>query len=62
MFWTYFIFCKCGGIKEFMKKKIVSYAFLALALLFIIAGVGQGDYQDTLQRATNICLECIGIG
>jgi len=45
-----------------MKKKIVSYTFLALALLLIIAGIAQGDYQDILQRAINICLECIGIG
>jgi len=44
-----------------MKKHIVSYAFLALALLCIIAGVTQGGYHDTLQRAIVICLECIGV-
>jgi len=45
-----------------MQKKIVSYAFLALALLLVAIGVVQGGFLDTLQRATLICLECIGIG
>jgi hypothetical protein len=45
-----------------MKSKIVNYTFLALALLFIIAGIAQGGYMDTMQRAIFICLECIGIG
>ena len=46
----------------FRKKKIVGYAIFALALLTLIVGVVQGGYLDTLQRATVICLECIGIG
>ena len=45
-----------------MKKDIVSYAILLLALLFIVAGLMQSGYRDTLQRATVICLECIGVG
>ncbi|MCL2828016.1 MAG: hypothetical protein FWD99_04685 [Oscillospiraceae bacterium] len=45
-----------------MKKRIASYALLALAVLCIIIGIAQGGYQDTLQRAAVICLECIGIG
>ncbi|MCL2367529.1 MAG: hypothetical protein FWC72_00890 [Oscillospiraceae bacterium] len=45
-----------------MKKRILSYALLALAVILVIAGIAQGDYQDTLQRTTTICLECIGIG
>jgi hypothetical protein len=44
-----------------MKRKIVSYAFLVMAVMFIIMGIAQGDYRDTLNRATTICLECIGI-
>jgi len=45
-----------------MKKRIASYALLALAVLLIAVGIAQGGYQDTLQRSTVICLECIGIG
>jgi len=45
-----------------MKKRIISYALLALALVSLTVGVLQGGYRDTLQRAAVICLECIGIG
>jgi len=45
-----------------MKKKIVSYIILSLALLFLLVGVVQGGYHTTLQRSAVICLECIGIG
>ena len=45
-----------------MKKGIVSFTLLAAALTFIIIGVTQGDYGDTLRKAVLICLECIGIG
>lgn len=45
-----------------MKKKIAKCMLLGMALTFIIAGIAQGDYQDTLHKAATICLECIGIG
>ena len=46
----------------FMKRKIISYAILVLAVVFIIVGVTQSGYQDTLRRAAVVCLECVGIG
>ena len=45
-----------------MKMRIIQLAVFLLALAALIAGVGQGDYQDTLQKAIRICLECVGIG
>jgi len=45
-----------------MKRKIVSYVLLIAALAFIVIGILQGDYTDTLRKAVLICLECIGIG
>lgn len=39
-------------------KKIL----LAVALLAIMWGVYQGDITGVLQKATFICLECVGIG
>ncbi|MCL2249827.1 MAG: hypothetical protein FWC13_11215 [Oscillospiraceae bacterium] len=45
-----------------MKRKIISYAILVLAVVFIIVGVTQSGYQDTLRRAAVVCLECVGIG
>jgi len=50
------------SVTELMKKKIVSYTILSVALLAIIVGVSQSGFDDTLRRATVICLECIGIG
>jgi len=45
-----------------MKKKIIRYAILVIAVFFIIVGVIQSGYQDTLRRAAVVCLECVGIG
>ena len=45
-----------------MKKKTIAYTLLATALAFIVIGIAQGDYTDTLRKAVVICLECIGIG
>jgi len=45
-----------------LKEKLPRYLLLALALLFIIVGIVQGDFGDIRNRAINICLECIGIG
>ena len=51
---------KTGG--WIMKRKIVSYVLFIAALAFIIIGILQDDYMDTLFNATMICLGCIGIG
>ena len=44
------------------SKTLTSYLLLALALLFIVTGIIQGDFGDIRNRSINICLECIGIG
>jgi len=35
---------------------------LPIGIVFVIMGILQGDYYDTLSKAITICLECIGIG
>lgn len=50
-----------------MKKSAVNMNIvrLMIAVAGIVAltfGLLQGGYQDTLQKAVRICLECIGIG
>ena len=47
---------------SFLRKRFPTYLLLALALIFIITGLLQGDFGDIRNRAINICLECIGIG
>ena len=43
-------------------KKLKSILLLALAALFIVIGLSDGQYQSVLSKASKICLECIGIG
>ncbi|MDR1639879.1 MAG: thioredoxin [Clostridiales bacterium] len=42
-----------------MKARI---AVAIAALLFIAYGAISGDIDDTWRKASQICLECIGIG
>ncbi len=34
----------------------------AMALVFILVGLAQGEFNQVLQKAIRVCLECIGIG
>jgi len=45
-----------------LRNRFASFLLLALALLFILAGILQGDFGEIRNRAIHICLECIGIG
>lgn len=43
-------------------KKLKSVLLLALALVLIVLGLCDGQYQSVLAKASKICLECVGIG
>ena len=49
-----------------MKGKAVGLPFrwfiVGGALLMVVVGVCSGEAGTVLAKATNICLECIGIG
>lgn len=47
-----------------MKQKmwLLRALLLVAAVAMIIIGVANGEAQTVLQKAVNICLECIGIG
>ena len=49
-------------IKKIEKNKAVPFCFLAVAVIMIGVGVVRGEHLVVLQKAVNICLECIGIG
>jgi len=34
----------------------------AIAVIFVVIGVLQGGFIDTLRKAALVCYECIGIG
>ena len=41
---------------------ITRVALLALSVLLIVVGIFNGGAEDVLQKAINICTECIGLG
>ena len=43
-------------------RRVLPFALLGLGLLMIALGVWGDEVKVVLTRATNICLECIGIG
>ena len=43
-------------------RRALPFVLLGLGLLFIALGVWGDEVKIVLTRATNICLECIGIG
>lgn len=43
-------------------KRTLPYLLLALGAGLIVLGIWGGEVAVVLSRATNICLECIGIG
>lgn len=46
-----------------MKRiKLLQLSVLALAVVFIIAGVYRNETATVFSKAVRICLECVGIG
>ncbi len=43
-------------------KRFVTAAIFAVSVGLIAVGVSVGEPAEVLQKAVNICLECIGIG
>jgi hypothetical protein len=43
-------------------KNLIACGLLLLGVVAMIAGILRGEAADVLQKATMICLECIGLG
>lgn len=41
---------------------IRSCVILGLSIIMVVVGVNRGEVQTVFKKASNICLECIGIG
>jgi hypothetical protein len=48
--------------KEKPKNKVFSIIFIVLALILILVGINQKEYEIYFRKAVNICTQCIGIG
>ncbi len=44
------------------KKLLLQLLIAASAILFLILGIRRGEMAIVLQKAVNLCFECIGLG
>ncbi|MCL2199180.1 MAG: hypothetical protein FWB80_09680 [Defluviitaleaceae bacterium] len=44
------------------RIKILQISLVLLGLIFIAAGVIMGEAREIFEKATIICMECIGLG
>ena len=45
-----------------VKKRTVRLVITMLALALIVLGLANGQARDVLNKAINICTECLGLG
>lgn len=50
------------GMKKLLQSGKVGLFLWMLSAVFIILGIYRGEAATVFQKATAICLECIGIG
>ena len=43
-------------------RRIIAFVLLALGIVLVLAGIFRGEAQAVFNKATHICMECIGIG
>ena len=44
------------------KRKIIAIVSLCMGIALVIAGIFRGEAETVFNKATRICMECIGIG
>ena len=49
-------------MKSEIRRLLLSIAFLVTAFVLILYGILDKEVVTVLNKAINICLECIGIG
>ena len=56
------IFLKAEELMNKPIRIVLQFTLLTAGIILMISGILRGEMQIILQKATVICLECIGIG
>lgn len=43
-------------------RRVIAGILLVLAVVMIVYGINRGEVSIVLNKAINVCLECIGLG
>ena len=46
----------------FHKRLIIAFCTIFLAIILVLLGIYRGEVSVVLEKASRICMECIGIG
>lgn len=49
-------------MRRFFSGRGPAWIIIALAVIFLVIGVRQGEAEIVFRKATNLCMECIGLG
>ncbi|MBQ4377936.1 MAG: hypothetical protein II821_01900 [Treponema sp.] len=44
------------------QQKIIATISLCVGIILVLAGIFRGEAETVFNKATRICMECIGIG
>ena len=47
---------------SFLRNNWRALLLMGLGLAFLLFGLGRGEGEIVFRKATNICMECIGLG
>lgn len=47
---------------SFLSRNRVAFALILISIIFLAIGVWRGEMETVIRKATNICMECIGLG
>lgn len=50
------------NIKKLLRSNWATVLVLLVGIVFLLVGIWREEYTIVMEKAINICLECVGIG